>query len=154
MMLKGWKVWLAVLGAFGIGQLDPLGRAYLKLAEGVLPGMKVESLANPSPFESIPSDEWVGESEHAFAVNDIDPQAPVHLLVIPKERIANILDASPELIAEMIGLARSLARSLAHERGVDESGFRLVINTNPQGGQTVYHLHMHLIGGRQMGWLG
>lgn len=149
-MLKNWKVWLAVLVAFGIGQLDPLGRAYLKLGEQVLPGMKAESLANPSPFENIPSEEWVGESANAFAVNDINPQAPVHMLVIPKERITTVLDASPELIAEMM----ELARTLAAERGVDESGFRLVINTNPQGGQTVYHLHIHVMGGRQMGWLG
>jgi len=150
-MLKNWKLWAALLVVFGLGQLNPLGRAYLVLAEWKLPEIKQESLAqSPSPFEAITPDKWVGESANVFAVEDINPIAPVHLLIIPKLRISNILEASPELVAEMSALALKMAR----ERGIDESGFRLVINTNPHGGQTVYHMHMHLIGGRQMGWLG
>jgi len=148
--MKNWKLWAALLVVFTIGQLDPLGRAFLVLAEWKLPDIKQESLSNKSPFEEIAKDMWIGESENVFAVEDIKPIAPVHLLIIPKVRISNILEASPELVAEMSALALKLAK----ERGIDESGFRLVINTNPQGGQTVYHLHMHLIGGRQMGWLG
>ena len=101
-------------------------------------------------LESIAPERIVGESENVIAFPDKKPIAPVHILIVPKERITTINDASPELIAEMVALAQKLAR----ENGIAESGFRLVINTNPQGGQTVYHLHMHLIGGRQMGWLG
>jgi len=149
-MLKRWKLVLALAAVFALGQLDPLGRVFLVLAEWKLPDIKQESLAKTSPFEGIEKDKWVGESENVFAVEDISPIAPVHLLIIPKVRLTNILEASPELVAEMSALALKLAK----ERGIDESGFRLVINTNPQGGQTVYHLHMHLIGGRQMGWLG
>jgi len=141
---------LALAAVFALGQLDPLGRAFLVLAEWKLPDIKQESLAKTSPFEGIEKEKRVGESENVFAVEDISPIAPVHLLIIPKVRLTNILEASPELVAEMSALALKLAK----ERGIDESGFRLVINTNPQGGQTVYHLHMHLIGGRQMGWLG
>ena len=141
---------LALAAVFALGQLDPLGRVFLVLAEWKLPDIKQESLAKTSPFEGIEKEKRVGESENVFAVEDISPIAPVHLLIIPKVRLTNILEASPELVAEMSALALKLAK----ERGIDESGFRLVINTNPQGGQTVYHLHMHLIGGRQMGWLG
>ena len=149
-MLKNWKIWLVVLVAFAIGQSNPLGRAFLKAAEWKLPEIKAESLAKPSPFESIAPEKVVGESENVFAFPDHKPIAPVHILIVPKKRILTINDASPELIAEMT----ALAQKLAIENGIAESGFRLVINTNPQGGQTVYHLHMHLIGGRQMGWLG
>lgn len=149
-MLKNWKFWLVVLVAFGVGQLNPLGRAFLKAAEWKLPEIKAESLANPSPFESIAPERIVGESENIIAFRDRKPIAPVHILIVPKERILTVNDASPELIAEMT----ALAQKLAIENGIAESGFRLVINANPQGGQTVYHLHMHLIGGRQMGWLG
>lgn len=74
------------------------------------------------------------------------PAAPVHLLVIPKERVTSLLEASPSLLGEMLELARDTAR----DRGIADSGFRVVINTNPQAGQTVYHLHMHVKGGRQL----
>ncbi|MEN6543553.1 HIT domain-containing protein [Parvibaculum sp.] len=145
-MLKNWKIWIVVLAAFGIGQLDPIGEAYWKLAEWKLPQIKAESLSKPSPFEGIPHEKWIGESEHAFAVNDIHPVAPVHFLVIPKHRYTSILETPPEVVSEMVQLGLKLAR----ERGITDSGFRIVINTNPQGSQTVYHLHMHFIGGRQM----
>lgn len=149
-MLRNWKIWAVVLVAFVIGEMNPLGAAYWKLAEWKLPQIKAESLSKPSPFESIPHDKWIGETGHAFAVNDINPTAPVHFLVIPKKRITTILDAPPELVSEMMELGIKLAR----ERGIADSGFRIVINTNPQGAQTVYHLHMHFIGGRQMHKMG
>ena len=88
----------------------------------------------------------MGETANTFALNDINHNAPVHILIVPKKRINTVLDAPPEVVAEMVGLAVKLAR----EHHIDQSGFRLVINTNPQGAQTVYHLHMHLLGGRQM----
>ena len=111
-----------------------------------MPGSRTESLAHPTPFESIPRAKWVGETANTIAFDDINHNAPVHILIIPKKRYNTVLDAPPEIVAEMVGLAVKLAR----EKHIDQSGFRLVINTNPQGAQTVYHLHMHLLGGRQM----
>ena len=145
-MLKYWRIGVAVLAAFVIGQLNPIGFAYWRLAEWRLPQIRAESLAHPTPFESIPRAKWVGETANAIAFNDINRNAPVHILIIPKKRYNTVLDAPPEIVAEMVGLAVKLAR----EKHIDQSGFRLVINTNPQGAQTVYHLHMHLLGGRQM----
>ncbi len=149
-MLKRFKIPLIALAAFVIGTLNPLGWAYLRLAEWKLPEIKAESLAVESPFSKVSQDLWVAQSDNAFVINDIKPIAPVHLLVIPKQRYTSMLDVPPAIRAEMIELAISMAK----QRGIDESGFRLVMNTNPQGGQTVYHAHIHVIGGRQMGWLG
>jgi histidine triad (HIT) family protein len=104
--------------------------------------------AKPSPFEKSPRDRWIAESENAFAVRDINPQSPVHLLVISKKRYPTMLQAPDFLIGEMMGLARRVAE----EQGIAREGFRLVINTHPQGGQSVYHLHIHVLGGRQMRW--
>ena len=130
-----------------IGQLDPTGFVAWQLIEDRLPEVKASSLAAPSPFETMPRSRWIAESEHAFVIEDrYAPTAPEHLLVIPKKRITSLLEASPSLLGEMLELARDVAR----QRGIAESGFRVVINTNPQGGQTVYHLHMHVKGGRQM----
>ena len=134
--------------AFAVGELDPIGLVYWRIAATRLPQMKAESLAAASPFESIPHARWIGESARAFAVDDIHPQAPVHFLVIPKQRIPTLLDAPPDLVAEMIGLARDTAVA----RDIAADGFRLVVNTNPRGAQSVYHLHMHVLGGRQMRW--
>jgi histidine triad (HIT) family protein len=145
-LMRHWKVIAAVIVAFAIGQLDPVGHIYWKLAEWRLPEIKAESVARPSPFLSIPHEKWVGETANTFAFNDINHNAPVHILIVPKKRYTTILDTPPEIVAEMIGLAVKLAR----ERHIDQSGFRLVINTNPQGAQSVYHLHLHLLGGRQM----
>lgn len=145
-MWKSWRIWAVVLAAFAIGQFNPIGEVYWKLAEWKLPQIKAESLSKPSPFEGIPHDKWIGQTEHAFAVNDINPVAPVHFLVIPKHRYTSILETPPDIVSEMVQLGLKLAR----ERGIADSGFRIVVNTNPQGAQTVYHLHMHFIGGRQM----
>lgn len=85
------------------------------------------------------------EDEELLAFHDINPWAPVHLLVIPKRHVATLYDAGPgddALLGRMLGLAPRLMR----EQGV-EDGFRTIINTGPNGGQEVYHLHMHLIGG-------
>jgi histidine triad (HIT) family protein len=145
-MWKHWRIAAAVLVAFGVGQLNPIGFFYWKLAEWHLPEIRAESLAHPTPFESIPRSKWVGETRNTIAFDDINHNAPVHILIIPKQRYNTVLDAPPEIVAEMVGLAVKLAR----EKHIDQSGFRLVINTNPQGAQTVYHLHMHLLGGRPM----
>ena len=104
--------------------------------------------ARPSPFESVPRDQWIAESENAFVVRSDEPLAPVHLLVISKTRYPTMLQASPELYQEML----LLARRVAEQEGVARSGFRIVINTHPQGSQSVYHFLMHVLGGRQMQW--
>lgn len=146
---RRWLV-LAIVFVAGlvIGWLNPAGSVYWKLAEMKLPDIKAESLSSESPFESITDDRWIAESENAFAVHNIEPEAPVHFLVIPKERVTSVLEASSELISEMM----SLARETAKKQGIAEDGFRIVINTNPRGAQTVYHMHIHVLGGRQMRW--
>jgi len=129
-----------------IGQLDPLGRAIWQVVELQLPSVKERSLAEPSPYEQLDSSSWIAESPNAYVVeNNHAPESPVHLLVIPKQRYPSVLETPTDLLGEMLGLARDSAREL----GIAESGFRITINTNPQGGQTVYHLHMHVLGGRQ-----
>jgi histidine triad (HIT) family protein len=107
-----------------------------------------ELYSKPSPFEQAPRDRWIAETENAFAVQDINPQAPVHLLVISKKRYPTVLQAPEGLLGEMV----ALARRVAEEQGIARDGFRMVINTHPQGGQGVYHLHIHILGGRQMRW--
>ncbi|MFQ5735989.1 MAG: histidine triad nucleotide-binding protein [Thermodesulfobacteriota bacterium] len=92
--------------------------------------------------------EVVTENNDLIVIKDISPQAPVHLLVIPKEHHASILDCADDrgLLGEMCAAAVEAAK----KAGVDEKGFRIAINTNDEGGQTVSHLHMHVLGGRQL----
>lgn len=83
------------------------------------------------------------------AFKDINPQAPTHLLVIPTEHVASLDHTSDTaLLGQLLGFARELAR----EAGIAERGYRVVLNTNADGGQTVHHLHLHLLGGRSMTW--
>jgi len=93
----------------------------------------------------------VYEDDHIFAFRDIDPKAPTHILIVPREHIAttNDLDESHNSI---IGDIMLTATKLAKEEGIAESGYRTVFNCNRDGGQAVYHIHLHLIGGRHMGW--
>ncbi len=88
------------------------------------------------------------EDEKVFAINDINSQSPIHLLIVPKEHIKNINEA----MADILGHLLVIASKLAAEYGIDESGYRIVVNCNEDGGQSVEHLHMHLLGGRQMNW--
>lgn len=97
----------------------------------------------------IPS-KTVLEDEHFIAFDDIAPLAPVHTLVIPKKHIPNIGGAADE-DRELLGRLMLAARDVARLKGVDESGFRLIANTRSDGGQEVYHLHVHVIGGRPLG---
>jgi histidine triad (HIT) family protein len=93
----------------------------------------------------------VFENESILAFRDIAPKAPTHILVIPKKHIESInaLDRNDkELAGEMLLVAQQITR----DEGIDETGFRAVFNTNTHGGQTVFHIHMHLFGGRQMTW--
>lgn len=93
----------------------------------------------------------VYESEHVLAFRDINPQAPVHVVVIPKEHIATINDIVPEQ-AELVGRLYLAAAEVAAQLGMAERGYRTVMNCNRDGGQTVFHLHLHLLGGRAMQW--
>lgn len=92
----------------------------------------------------------VYEDERAIAFKDIAPQAPVHILVVPKEPIPGIAQAKPEHEA-LLGHLLLTAQRLAVEAGLSR-GYRLVINQGEDGGQTVFHLHIHVLGGRAMGW--
>ncbi len=91
----------------------------------------------------------VYEDETMVAFHTINPIAPVHLLIVPKKHIAsvNVLEPEDEVI---VGHMFSVARKLAEENGVAHSGYRLITNTGPDGGQSVYHIHMHLIGGKHL----
>jgi histidine triad (HIT) family protein len=98
------------------------------------------------------SAEIVFESENILAFKDINPQAPVHILIIPKTEIPKVTDLNGKEHASLLGEMIDAANKLAKENGIDESGFRLVLNCGDNGGQEVYHLHLHLLGGRQMKW--
>ena len=100
--------------------------------------------------KKIPS-KIVYEDEHVFAFEDINPQAPIHILIIPKKHISTTLDITHE-DNELIGHLFQTANKIAKDRGAAERGFRLVINCNPESGQTVYHIHIHLLAGRVMHW--
>lgn len=91
--------------------------------------------------------EKVYEDDVCIVINDISPQAPTHLLVIPREHIAS-LDAARNRHQETLGYLLLVAAEIAREQAIAERGYRTVINTNGDGGQTVFHLHIHLLGGR------
>ena len=93
--------------------------------------------------------EIIYEDEKIFCIKDINPAAKVHLLIIPKKRINTINDLEDE-DHELIGSMVLVAKNLAKKYKIDESGYRLVWNTNKDGGQTVYHIHLHLLGGEKL----
>ena len=93
----------------------------------------------------------VYEDDKAFAFEDINPQAPTHVLIVPKRHIETLNALEPgddQLIGELARRAAAIAR----ERGISEKGYRAVFNTNPEAGQTVFHIHLHVLGGRAMRW--
>ena len=93
----------------------------------------------------------VYEDERVLAFNDISPQASTHVLIVPKQHIATLNDLDDghdALVGELVRRASAIAK----ERGIDAAGFRVVFNTNRDAGQTVFHIHLHLIGGRSLGW--
>ena len=95
--------------------------------------------------------EMVYSDENLFAIQDINPQAPTHLLIIPKKHLATLMDVE-ESDKELMGSVITLAKSLAKENTLEASGFRLVVNCGSGAGQTVFHIHFHLLGGRSMKW--
>lgn len=106
---------------------------FCRIARGEIPSRKVHEDADLLAFE------------------DIDPQAPVHVLVIPKRHLSTLNDLAPEDDALVGRLVRTAAR-IAEERGIAERGWRLVANVNREGGQIVFHVHVHVLGGRGMHW--
>lgn len=131
-----------VIGEF----LTPVKASLFRLRKRKFVTHKTMALNRASPFLETAASSYVAESDRAFVIRDKRPRAPIHLLVIPKNRIVSILDAPADLIAEML----ELAKATAVRYDIADSGFRLVINTNPEGLQTIYHFHIHLIGGRQL----
>ncbi len=94
--------------------------------------------------------EFVGQTNRAVAFADLHPQAPVHVLVVPRHHVASIaqtVDDDRDLLGEMVGLARDIARS----EGIEESGYRVLTNVGPDAGQSVFHLHLHVLGGAPLG---
>ena len=93
----------------------------------------------------------VYEDNELLAFNDVNPQAPIHILIIPKKEIKtlNHLDSSNQAI---VGKMVLLAKNLAKKSNIHESGYRTIFNCNDDGGQTVFHIHLHLIGGRPLSW--
>lgn len=102
--------------------------------------------------KEIPAD-IVFEDDTVLAFRDIQPQSPVHFLIIPKKEIETVNDVTPE-DEQTLGHMFVVAANLANEHGVDESGYRLTVNCNRDGRQEVFHLHMHLLGGRMMQRMG
>lgn len=91
------------------------------------------------------------ESDDVLAFRDIRPQAPVHLLIVPKRHVESLAEAA-DGDAELLGKLLLAARDLARREGIDARGYRIVANRGRGAGQTVFHLHVHLLGGRAMGW--
>jgi histidine triad (HIT) family protein len=97
----------------------------------------------------IPSKK-VYEDEHTYAFEDIDPKAPTHVLIIPKEHLPGLKESTPS-DAEIIGRCHLVAAKIARERKIEDS-YRTVLNVGPGSGQSVFHLHVHLLGGRTLRW--
>ena len=92
--------------------------------------------------------EFVAQSEHAVAFDDIAPAAPVHVLIVPKRHIASLRELDdPELASELL----ALASQVASQKGLLDGGYRVVTNDGPEAGQTVFHLHFHVLGGQNLG---
>ncbi len=107
---------------------------FCKIAAGLIPSKKVF------------------EDEHVIAFHDINPQAPVHVLLVPKKHLVTFADIGPEDGPLMVSMARA-AKEAAAATGVLESGYRLLVNNGPDAHQEVLHLHMHLFGGRDLSWM-
>ena len=93
----------------------------------------------------------VYEDDLVYAFRDINPQAPTHVLVVPKRHISTLNDLNDE-DSETIGRLFLAAKTIAQQEGIDEAGYRTLINCNAAAGQTVFHIHLHILGGRAMGW--
>jgi histidine triad (HIT) family protein len=150
-ILKSYpKTFIGIVFVVGlcIGQLKPIDWMYWKIAENEIPKIKRKSLIEQSPFLLIPKDQWILESKLAFVVDCDEKEAPLHFLIIPKQRFQNITEVDEQTLKEMFQLMNETVEKYAFK----DKGFRIVINTNPLGAQTVYHLHIHILSGRQLRW--
>lgn len=111
--------------------------------------MPAETIFSKIIRREIPSD-IVYQDDQVTAFRDINPQAPVHILIVPNKLIPTANDVAPE-DEQLIGHMVVVARTIAAQEGIAESGYRLLVNCNRDGGQEVYHLHIHLLGGRRLG---
>jgi len=93
----------------------------------------------------------VYEDDNVLAFRDINPQAPTHILVIPKQHISTLNELEPEH-AQLVGQMYIAAKKIAADEGIDEAGYRTTMNCNAAAGQTVFHIHLHLLGGRNFSW--
>ncbi len=91
----------------------------------------------------------IAQNEHAIAFRDVQPQAPVHVLIVPRRHVTSLAEATDAL---ELGAVALLAAEVARQEGIAASGYRTVMNTGDDGGQSVHHLHLHLLGGRAMTW--
>jgi histidine triad (HIT) family protein len=114
------------------GRRDP-GCLFCRIVAGELPGRRLF------------------ETERVFAFEDARPQAPVHVLVVPKEHIASLNEA-PDGAEALLGEVLLAARRAAREKGIAETGYRVILNTGPDAGQAVFHIHFHVLGGRRLHW--
>lgn len=116
----------------------------------MMSGFSMDCLFCKIAARTIPASVVLEDTE-LMALRDIEPQAPTHILIIPKKHIATInnTDTTDE---QLLGRMILTAKKLASMEGISEEGYRLVFNVNPGGGQAVYHIHLHLLGGRQMTW--
>jgi len=94
---------------------------------------------------------FVHEDENIIAFRDINPQAPTHILIVPKEHIETLNDVKPNH-SELLGTMQVAASKIAENEGISHGGFRTVFNCNKDAGQTVFHIHLHLLGGRSLSW--
>ncbi len=129
---------------------DRQARTRVECAPGGEEGMSQDCIFCRIARKEMKS-EVVAEDEETFAFRDLDPQAPTHVLVIPKEHIEKLPDLGGER-AELIGRLVLKGVEIARAEGLAERGFRLVLNSGAEAGQSVFHLHMHVLGGRKMGW--
>lgn len=112
--------------------------------------MSQETIFTKIINREIPAD-IIYEDEHTLAFEDINPQAPFHALIIPKKAIATINDVTPEN-SHLVGNLYVVAAKLAKQLNFADDGYRVVMNCNEHGGQTVYHIHLHMLAGKEMGW--
>ena len=97
------------------------------------------------------SSDIVYEDKDYLAFTDVNPQAPIHILIIPKKRISTINDVQGS-DAELVGQMVVIAKQIAKDKGIAKDGYRLIFNCNEDGGQSVFHIHLHLLGGRKLNW--
>ncbi|WP_409424174.1 histidine triad nucleotide-binding protein [Pseudoalteromonas sp. RW-H-Ap-1] len=112
--------------------------------------MSQETIFTKIINREIPAD-IIYEDDLALAFKDINPQAPFHALIIPKQAIATINDVTEEN-SHLVGHLYVVAAKLAKQYNFSDDGYRVVMNCNEHGGQTVYHIHLHMLGGKEMGW--